>query len=63
MNRASTGLCGGCRATGIPTATHAGVRADVVRGMPVGIPAWQAKRLLHAALDKVHHLRRRPLRP
>ena len=29
--------------------------------MPVGIPAWQAKRLLHGALHKVHHLRRRPL--
>jgi hypothetical protein len=40
---------------------HVGVRADVLRGMPVGIPAWQAKRLLHGALDKVHHLRRRPL--
>jgi hypothetical protein len=26
---------------------HAGVRADVLRGMPVGIPAWQAKRPLH----------------
>ena len=39
---------------------HVGVRADVLRGMPVGIPAWQAKRLLHGALDKVHHLRRRP---
>ena len=25
---------------------HVGVRADVLRGMPVGIPAWQAKRLL-----------------
>ena len=40
---------------------HVGVRADVLRGMPVGIPAWQAKRLLHGALDKMHHLRRRPL--
>jgi hypothetical protein len=40
---------------------RAGVRADVLRGMPVGIPAWQAKRLLHGALDKVRHLRRRPL--
>jgi hypothetical protein len=49
VNRASTGLCGGCRATGIPTATHVGVRASVVRGMPVGIPAWQAKRPLHGA--------------
>jgi hypothetical protein len=29
--------------------------------MPVGIPAWPAKRPLHGALDKVHHLRRRPL--
>jgi DNA primase len=29
--------------------------------MPVGIPAWQAKRLLHGALDTVHHLRRGPL--
>src|ERR1035441_3387751 len=28
---------------------HVGVRADVIRGMPVGIPAWQAKRLLHSA--------------
>ena len=28
---------------------HVGVRADVLRGMPVGIPAWQAKRLLHGA--------------
>ena len=26
---------------------HVGVRADVPRGMPVRIPAWQAKRLLH----------------
>jgi hypothetical protein len=32
---------------------HVGVRADVPRGMSVGIPAWQAKRLLHGALDKV----------
>ena len=31
---------------------HVGVRADVVQGMPVGIPAWQVKRLLHGALDK-----------
>ena len=30
-------------------------------GMPVAMPAWQAKRLLHGALDIVHHLRRRPL--
>jgi hypothetical protein len=28
---------------------HVGVRADVIRGMPVGIPAWPAKRLLHGA--------------
>src|ERR1019366_9869822 len=40
---------------------HAGVRAGVLRGMPAGIPTWQAKSLLHGALDKVHHLRRRPL--
>jgi hypothetical protein len=39
---------------------HVGVRADVLRGMPVGIPAWQAKRLLHGTLDKVRHLSRRP---
>jgi hypothetical protein len=37
---------------------HIGVRADVLRPMPVGIPAWQAKRLLHGALDKAHNLRR-----
>jgi beta-glucosidase len=30
---------------------HVGVGADVVRGMPVGIPAWQATRLLHGAWD------------
>jgi hypothetical protein len=40
---------------------HVGVRADVFWGMPAGIPAWQAKRLLHGALHKMHHLRRRPL--
>ena len=28
--------------------------------MPAGIPAWQAKRLLHGALDNAHHLRRGP---
>jgi hypothetical protein len=32
---------------------HVGVRADVLRGMPVGIPAWQAKRLRHGALDQL----------
>ena len=37
---------------------HAGVRADVLRPMPVEIPAWQAKRPLHGALDKAHNLRR-----
>jgi len=31
------GTVRGCRATGIPTATHVGVRAGVLRGMPVGI--------------------------
>ncbi|MGA9625937.1 MAG: hypothetical protein WBQ65_15795, partial [Bryobacteraceae bacterium] len=30
---------------------HVGVRADVLRGMQVGIPAWQAKRLLHGGTD------------
>src|ERR1035441_8227022 len=44
-----------------PLDRHVGVRADVIRGMPVGIPAWQAERLLHGALDKVRHLSRSPL--
>jgi len=30
---------------------HAGVRAGVLRGMPVGILAWQAKRLLHGEME------------
>jgi hypothetical protein len=42
---------------------HAGVRAGVLRRMPAGIPAWQAKRLLHGTLDKVRHLSRRPPGP
>jgi hypothetical protein len=41
---------------------HVGVRADVLRGMPVGIPARKVKRLLHGALDKAPHLLRNSLR-
>jgi hypothetical protein len=38
-----------------------GVLADVLRGKPARIPAWQARGPLYGTLDNAHHLRRRPL--